>query len=503
MTLEERFEHLMGAGSHGSLKTRSIRAAFWTSASSFADFALRIGSIAVTARLIIPEHFGLFMMVTAITAIVEQIRELGLSSATVQRQTLRHAEVSNLFWINTGTSLVLALLLLAAAPLIASYYREPRLIALTASLSINTFLGGFLVQHQALLTRKLKMGSTSLVRLLASVLSTGLCIGLAALDYGYWALVMREICRTVILVSGVWICLPWIPSLPDRRVSVRPLLNFGANLTIANILSSIAGALDRFLLGRLWGAAHVATYRQAYQLITAPNDQLLSPVYVVVHPTLSRLQGEPERFRRYFGRLLMIVGFVTMPISLFTVVFAPEVTLLLLGPEWTASAPVVRILSISTFAMQCANCTFFVLLTTGRSRMYLKLSLMNQAASLTGILAGVSWGPIGLAVASATGTYLLLVPKVYLALRDSSFSMRDYFGTLRRPFVASAVMGAILLVVKPLLLEGIHSNALCVMVAASCAALLVGLVWILQPGGIAEIRALAESLISSARRKVA
>lgn len=493
----------MGAGTQGSLKTRSIRAAFWTSASSFADFALRIGSIAVTARLIIPEHFGLFMMVTAITAIVEQVRELGLSSATVQRQTLSHAEVSNLFWINTGTSLALALLLLAAAPLIASYYREPRLIALTASLAINTFLGGFLVQHQALLTRKLKMGATSAVRLSASVLSTGLCIGLAALDYGYWALVLREISRTVILVSGVWFCLPWIPSLPDRRVSVRPLLNFGANLTVANILSSIAGALDRFLLGRLWGAAHVATYRQAYQLITAPNDQLLSPVYVVVHPALSRLQGEPERFRRYFGRLLMIVGFVTMPISLFTVVFAPEVTLLLLGPEWTASAPVVRILSISTFAMQCANCTFFVLLTTGRSRMYLKLSLMNQTASLTGILAGVSWGPIGLAVASATGTYLLLVPKVYFALRESSFSMRDYFATLRRPFISSVVMGAALLALKPFLVQAIPSNTLCVLLASLCAALMVGAVWMLQPGGMAEIRMMVDSVLSSARRKAA
>ena len=153
--------------------------------------------------------------------------------------------------------------------------------------------------------------------------------------------------------------------------------------------------------------------------------------------------------------------------------------------------------------MQCANCTFFVLLTTGRSRMYLKLSLMNQTASLTGILAGVSWGPIGLAVASATGTYLLLVPKVYFALRDSSFSMRDYFATLRRPFVSSVVMGAGLFALKPLLVEGIPSNTLCVLVASLCAALMVGAVWMLQPGGLAEIRMLLESLLSSARRKAA
>ena len=123
MTHEARFEMLMREDSHGDLRTRSIRAAFWTSASSFFDFALRMGSIAVTARLIIPEHFGLFMMVTVVTGLIDQIRELGLSSATVQRKSLSHAEASNLFWISVSMGLGLFVLLLSASPLLAFYYR--------------------------------------------------------------------------------------------------------------------------------------------------------------------------------------------------------------------------------------------------------------------------------------------------------------------------------------------------------------------------------------------
>jgi len=501
MTRKARFESLMGQDAHGSLKTRSIRAAFWTSASSFADFALRMGSIAVTARLIIPEHFGLFMMVTVITGILDQVRELGLSSATVQRQTLSHAEASNLFWISSGMGLGLAAVLLAASPVIASFYREPRLIALTASLSLNTFLGGLLVQHQALLTRKLRMGATAAIRLLASVLSTALCIWLAALDQGYWALVAREIFRSAVLVAGVWFCLPWIPSLPNRRVSVRPFLKYGANLTIAHVFLTVSGGLDRFLLGRLAGATTVATYRQAYQLVTAPNDQLLSPIYQVVHPTLSRLQSEPTRFRRYFSQLLMMVGIVTMPLSLFVAVFAHEVTLFLLGGNWAGSAPVVRLLCISTVGKQCASCTFFVLLTTGRTGLYRNLTMASQLAGLGGILIGVWWGPTGLAVADVVVTYSMLYPKVFFALRGCPFSLADYFGTLKRPFIASIVMALGLYLLRPLLVHGISSNSLCVIVAGLCAAILGGGAWVLQPGGIAEIRATFDSVISSAKRK--
>ncbi|MBE7537026.1 MAG: lipopolysaccharide biosynthesis protein [Opitutaceae bacterium] len=502
MTHEARFEMLMREDSHGDLRTRSIRAAFWTSASSFFDFALRMGSIAVTARLIIPEHFGLFMMVTVVTGLIDQIRELGLSSATVQRKSLSHAEASNLFWISVSMGLGLAVLLLSASPLIALYYREPRLICLSASLSINTLLGGLLIQHQALLTRKLRMGSTAAVRLLSSVLSTGLCIWLAALGHGYWALVAREISRTLIVVSGVWLCLPWIPSLPNRNVSVMPFLKFGGNLTITHVILNLCGGLDRFLLGRLFGAAPVATYRQAYQVVTTPNDQLLSPVYQVVYPTLSRLQTEPQRFRRYFGQLLMMVGVVTMPLSLFVAVFSSEVTLFLLGARWVDSAPVVRLLCISTFVKQCAGCSFFVLLSTGRTRAYRNLNLLNQTISLVGVLSGVWWGPIGLAIADVSVTYLMFYPRVYFALRGSPFTVGDYFSTLKRPFITSCVMGAALVILRTLLQDGTASNTVNVLVAGTGAALFAGSAWIIQPGGLAEIKSLFDVFKASARRKV-
>src|ERR1039458_3852212 len=81
------------------LRGSSVRAAAFTWAAGAVDFVLRIGSTAVLARLILPEQFGLVMMVTAVTAIADQFRDLGLSTATVQRKEISHEEVSNLFWI--------------------------------------------------------------------------------------------------------------------------------------------------------------------------------------------------------------------------------------------------------------------------------------------------------------------------------------------------------------------------------------------------------------------
>src|SRR5688572_21361094 len=102
MTKAQKFDQLINtAAIRNDLRNRSVRAAAFAWAAGIGEMLLRLGSTAVLARLIIPEHFGLVMMVTAVTAMADQFRDLGLSTATVQKEIITHAEVSNLFWINT------------------------------------------------------------------------------------------------------------------------------------------------------------------------------------------------------------------------------------------------------------------------------------------------------------------------------------------------------------------------------------------------------------------
>ena len=100
-------------------------------------------------------------------------------------------------------------------------------------------------------------------------------IALAWAGFGYWALVWREVIRSALLTAGMWLCFPWVPGWPCRKTSVREMLGFGAHLSAANIVATISSSIDRLLIGRFWGAGPVALYRQAYQLLVVPMDQLL------------------------------------------------------------------------------------------------------------------------------------------------------------------------------------------------------------------------------------
>src|SRR5579862_3473417 len=95
------------------LKARAIRGGFAKVCSQGANFALRIGSLMVLARLLDPKDFGLVGMVTAFTGVLTLFRDFGLSSATVQRLEVTDEQVSTLFWINIAVGSGLAFILMA------------------------------------------------------------------------------------------------------------------------------------------------------------------------------------------------------------------------------------------------------------------------------------------------------------------------------------------------------------------------------------------------------
>lgn len=428
------------------LRDRSIRAMLIMASSGVFDFVLRVGSISILARLLPPEQFGVVALVTALTAIAEQFRDLGLSSATVQAADLTHEQVSNLFWINIATGFLFFALTAAAAHQISVFYQDDRLGPITLAIATNFISGAFIVQHQALLGRQLKQTHMAVVRLVSSILSVVLAVLLAMNGYGYWALVWREIARNVFVAAGMWIACPWLPGLPRRNVNTRKLIRFGADLTFAQAALAIVSNLDRLLLGK--DTDILGLYRQAQMLLVAPIEQLNAPIWGVSQPALSMLQNSPERYRRYYERLLLIVGIATIPFGLFVAVYAHEITHIVLGPKWVGAEIFMQIFGIVTIIRPVLHTTGLVLVTTGRSGMMLALSVVHSIALGAFMVVGVYWGAAGVAIAHGVATLVLMWPKLHYSFRGSPVTVGSFFRALCPPFVASFVMVGALLTVR-------------------------------------------------------
>jgi O-antigen/teichoic acid export membrane protein len=431
------------------LKGRSVRGGAATILGQATRFALQIGSTMVLARLLAPKDFGLIAMVTAVTGFAVLFKDLGLSMATVQKAQITHAQISVLFWVNAGVSLLIAILTAAAGPVIAWLYGEPRLAGITLALSLTFVPGGLTVQHQALLQRQMRFKALAAIPVISMSIGALSAIVTALLGGGYWALVALQLTMSLTDMLGVWSACRWRPSLPARRAGVRSMLGFGANLTAFNVLNYLARNMDNILIGRVWGPAALGLYAKAYGLLMLPISQINAPLAAVAIPALSRLQDDPQRYRRHYCRAVNLIAYVTTPLTLGLAAVSEEIIRFVLGEQWLSAGRIFFVLAIAGVGQPVSNTTGWVYVSLGRVDRQVRWMMMTLPFLMAAFAIGLPWGAIGVAVAYAIHCHLWRIPCWWFACRHSPISLRDVLASLWRPVLLSLLMFAAMMAVRP------------------------------------------------------
>lgn len=486
----------------GTLRVRATRGVALTLGAQWARFVLQVGSTAVLARLLTPADYGLVGMVLALTVLAELVKDLGLSAATVQRKEITHQEVSNLFWINAGFGLVLSLLAIAASPLIAAFYGRDELVAITIALSASFLFGGLAVQHQALILRRMRFGAVGLIEVIATAGAAGAAILAASQDAGYWALVVFYLVLPFLRMTGFWVASPWRPSRYERATPVKPMITFGGNVSVFNILNYLARNLDNVLIGRFRGPTELGLYNRAYQLLLLPLQQINQPVANVAIPTLSFLQDDHPRYRSYYRTAVSAIAFVAMPLVVLLAALSNEIVRVLLGDQWLESARIFQVLAFAGLAQTVANTNGWIYVSTGRTGRMAVWALISRPIVMASFVIGLPWGAYGVAVSYTICSLLLVVPSFAVAAHGSPIDLADIGRATWRAITLSAATFVVARALREILSDaGPFPTLLACGVAGAATYAAAAWCW---PGARAQVTSLVQLVHSSLRgRQVA
>src|ERR1039457_6477459 len=424
------------------LKQRTIRGGFAKICSQGANFLLRMGSLMIMARLLDPKDFGLVGMVTAVIGVFSVFRDFGLSAAAVQRTSVTEEQSSTLFWINLLVGAVLGLLALAMAPFVVAFYHEQRLFGVTAVLATAFLFNAAGVQHTALLERRMRFTALSIIDICSLSVSTAIGIGMATHGFGYWALVVNTTVTPLVCTICLWLTTRWVPGRPRKQVGIRSMMRFGGTLTLNGLVMYIASNLDKVLLGRFWGVDALGIYGRAYQLINIPTDNLNFAAGEVAFSALSRLQDDPSRLKRYFLAGYSVVLALTFPMTVACALFADDMIFVVLGPKWSAAAPIFRLLAPTILVFAIANPLFWLLSSLGLVERSLKMGLVIAPLMILSYVVALPYGPRGVAFAYSTVMLLWVLPAIAWTVHGTVISVRDMLLTVSRPLASSLVAGA-------------------------------------------------------------
>ena len=122
----------------------------------------------------------------------------------------------------------------------------------------------------------------------------------------------------------------------------RTAHQIGGLMMAFDVMGYLTFKVDNLIVGWYLGAAMLGFYDKAYQFLLMPVTQITIPLSNVVHATLSRLQTEPERFRVYLERALLLATSLGMPLTAFLYGNAATIIEQLLGARWLPSLPSSR-----------------------------------------------------------------------------------------------------------------------------------------------------------------
>jgi O-antigen/teichoic acid export membrane protein len=400
---------------------------------------VRLAFMVILARLLDPGEFGLVAMATAITGMMAMFASAGLSTAVVQARTISDTQLSTLFWVNMLIGTLLAGICVLLAPLLVSFYDEPRLFWLTILLAPGFLLGAASVQHLAILQRAMRYGALTLIECSGQVLGLLAGVVLALAGYRYWALVGASFFLQLGTAIGLWATTRWIPTWRFSLAEVIPLLRAGGTITLNTIVTYVGFNLEKVLVGRVWGAEALGHYGRAYQLISVPIDNLSNAVGGVAFSALSRLQDEPDRLRVYFLKGYALLASLSLPLTLFLCLFAEPTFLILFGPKWLEAASIFQILTPTVLVFSLTNPFGWLLLATGRQQRCLRIALVMACLVVTACAIGLPYGPRGVATAYSTAMVLWFLPHIVWSARGGPVAPRDILPAIIRPMIAAGV----------------------------------------------------------------
>ena len=378
----------------------------------YSVIALNLVMTTIVARLMTPDEIGVFVIGAALVVLMETLRDFGVSSYLIQEREITEGGVRTAFTAMLILSLIFAIGIYLLAGPIARFYGDQRIEPVLHITAFGFLFGPFVAPNMALLRRDLSFGSIALINVSGAAANFIGTLSLAAFGAGYLSLAWGALASsiTVALVVNVlrrqfWIFCPSIQAW--RKVAA-----FGGYSSATALVNAIFQLLPQLVLGRTLSLDAVGIYSRAVIICQLPDRAIVGALQPLILPALAAQERRGDDLKKNY---LLAIGYLTAvlwPGLVCLALLADPLVALLLGAQWSATAPLVRIMAIGSLFLAPAALTYPTLVAVGRVRDTLTSSLVSLPIS-TAIVSVSSF--IGLKAVAAS--MLVTAPfQVWIAL---------------------------------------------------------------------------------------
>lgn len=374
-----------------NLKQQLFSGVAWTALAKYSGILISLVVAGVLARLIPADDFGVVAVATVIIAFFNLFTDVGISPAIIQHKSLTERNLSDIFSFTLWMGVALSALFFMASWPIATYYDSPILLTLCQLLCINLFFASANIVPNALFYKNKEFKFIAIRSFTVQVVSGAAGVVAALYGAGLYALIVGPILSSALLFFVSIRRYPQRPSMTLGLKSLRKIFSYSAYQFMFNVINFFSRNLDKLLIGKYMGMTQLGYYEKSYRLMMLPLQNITQVITPVMHPIFSDYQNDLQRLGSAYERIIRLLAFIGLPLSVLLFFTAEEVTLIIFGDQWMPSVPVFRILTLSVGIQIILSSSGSIFQAANDTKSMFICGVFSSILNITGMLLGIFW----------------------------------------------------------------------------------------------------------------
>lgn len=427
-----------------SIKNQSLKGSFWSLFDSLCTqgFSFFIGVI--LTRLLTPADYGTIGVTTIFIVLANVFVDCGFGNALIRKKDRSQEDLSTAFFYNFSVSIGVYIIIFLIAPFVASFFRMPVLVKLLRVLGLCVIFQSFSIVQTAILIANFRLKTIAIVNICTLIPMGCLGVFIAYKGMGVWTLVIQQVGNALLRSMWLWFLSKWKPSFVFSKESFHYLFNFGWKLLGANFIGSFFNEIYSFFIGRFLGSSELGLYTKAKQLSEYPRSIINSVINKVVLPVMVETQGDTDRIREVYGKLIRMLGLMIFPLFGLLFLVGYPLIIILWSEKWESTVQLFQLFCIGMAYGPFSTLNFCLLQLLNRTDLTLKLEFIKKPVCLAMLVAGIPFGLVGIVVSASLYCIVGTLINMYPTYKLLNYSYYTQLKDLMHGFILTFILVAIL-----------------------------------------------------------
>lgn len=408
-----------------SLAKKTTIGVVWNFAEQFARRGINVVVTLILAYFLAPEDYGLVAMMAVFLALGSTLMDSGFKAALIRMKDTRQIDFDTAFYTNISLGVLSYGVLFVAAPYIAEFYDEPRLVELVRVASLAVIINSFQIVQVATLSRELNFKVQLKANLPAVIISSILTVVLAYFEFGVWVLVTQMLVSSLLFTLFLWLQGLWRPTMSFSIVSLKGMYNFGYKLFLSSILDTVFRNLYVIVIAKIFSASVAGLYFFAEKIKELVISQIVTSVQTVTYPALATMQDDNKRLKEGYKKVIGVTTFLLFPMMLFLAALAEPLFEFFLPQKWWDAVLYLQLMAIAGLMYPLHAINLSILKVKGRSDLFLYLEVVKKILVAVILSVSIDFGIIGILVGQMVSSFLAYVPNSYYSAKLIDYGIKE------------------------------------------------------------------------------